>query len=115
MNYTKYSFNKNYFLFNIDDAKTVHPEQMLDDTNVPEDKVVIFPRRIYEGQPFAEPMTKYDPLDLSTVYYAYRGYDHPPFTSKFGRYASCCERRLCPFGYCNGPQSGRDYMCGILV
>lgn len=115
MNYIQYSFNKNYFLFNVDDAKRIHPEQCLDHNNIPEDKVVIFPRRIYDGQPFSEPMKLSDPIDKETVYYASSGYVHPPFTSKFGKYPNCCEGKLCPFGYCNGPQSGRDYMCGSIV
>lgn len=115
MNYAQYSFNKNYFLFNIDDAKKIRPEQLLDDTNVPEDKVVIFPRNIYEGQPFSEPMKRSDPIDPKTIYYTFPGYSHPPYTSKFGKYPSCCGTQLCPFGYCNGPQSGRDYMCGNLI
>jgi hypothetical protein len=116
MNYAKYSFNKNYFLFNIDDAKTVHPNQLLDNTEVPEDKVVIFPRHIYKGEPFPEPMTNHDPINLGTIYYAYPNYDHPPYTTKFGKYPHCCGlKQVCPFGYCNGPQSGRDYMCGTAV
>lgn len=117
MNYAQYSFNKNYFLFNIDDAKQINPNQQLDHNTVLEDTVVIFPRHIYSGEPFPEPIKKSDPIDSSTVYYTTQSSSgaHPYFTSKFGKYPVCCGKTLCPFGYCNGPQSGRDYMCGNIL
>lgn len=106
MNFATYTFNKNYFLFNTEMVNT------LDLNKITDDSVVVFPNNIYKGEPVKEPHTKNDPIDTNTVYWLTMGkrVKHPLHTSKFGRLPPGMEfGNECPFGYCYGPQSGRNY------
>lgn len=92
LNFTKYDLNKQYINFN-------YPQQ----PGVLDDHVVVFPHNIYSGGVVPEPDNKAQWIDQSTVYFADADYVHPLHFSKFGRYNGC------PYGYCYGSQSGRNY------
>lgn len=94
MNFATYTYNNDYFLFN-NNSKNI-----LDHNTICDDNVVVFPNNLYRGSPVSEPHFKKDPIDRNTIYWS-AGL-HPSHTSKFGY-------KGCPFGYCYGPQSGRNY------
>lgn len=131
-NFTDLSVNKNFFLYGVNNLKT------LDLNTIYDDNVVVFPRNIYSGEPVAPPIKKGDIIDPSTLYIVPSPYDlsqiknvyrdmdgttwniHPQHSSMFTFDSRRHETynggsNFCPFGYCNGPQSGRDYMLGKLL
>jgi hypothetical protein len=93
-NFSKYAPDGKYL--NIDPTKRDSPNAM-------DDSTVVFPRNIYSHPPVPEPDNNSQFIDVSTVYFADSNYVHPLHFSKFGRYNGC------PFGYCYGSQSGRNY------
>lgn len=134
MNFTNYTFNKNYYLYNIEDDESrekLDPNQRIDDSVRLNEKISIFPSNIYNGQPMKEPNKKSDLIDYSTTYFIHNGrkvypnnasfgytnYQNegifPHFTTKYGKLPP--NGKLCPFGYCSGVQSGRNYMCAPTI
>lgn len=104
MNFATYTFNRDYFLFN---AEKVNK---LDLNTITDDSVVVFPNNLYKGEPVMEPHFTRDPVDTNTVYWLTMGerVQHPLHLSKFGRRPPRGQGE-CPFGYCYGAQSGRNY------
>jgi hypothetical protein len=65
--------------------------------------ISVFPKDMYKTDSvFAPPIYDSDVRDLSTVYMMAPGKTHPLTFSKF-------DYPGCEFGYCYGPQSGRNY------
>lgn len=100
-NFVNYDTKGGYFLYN-----SVIPNY-LDLNKIKDDNTVVFPRNIYVGEPLPEPIFKYDKKDNSTTYEIPIGetMNHPQHLTKFGYDNGC------PFGYCYGAHSGRNYNC----
>lgn len=126
MNFLQYTLNDNYFAYQINSTSY---RQNLDLTTVADDSVVIFPRNIYKGEPFAEPLLVTDPRDSFTYvkvskndlrtnvmpcdanYKISTKQEHPLESSKFAKLTTW--GGLCKFGYCSGFNSAADYGCGV--
>lgn len=133
--YTNVSVNNDYFLFSL------NPLSTLDMNTITDDNVVVFPRNIYRGNPVSTPYRLEQPIDTATLYTvgndtslkmteSAKGrpltwFEHPPFASQFtfdswkrfhgGEPIDQSYATPCPFGYCYGAQSGRNYMLGRQI